>query len=126
MTRSVVVSMCVFLGMLRTAQPGILTFLTTFSHSSGSKYPLWRDGEVMTPALRCSYAHGPKELPTQLYRANVSQLIRPLEDFPLYFAEIPANGALLRFDRQSPDFQFVTSQVKFADSFGRMSQKLRS
>jgi hypothetical protein len=71
-------------------------------------------------------AHGYKELPPQLYRANVSQPVRPSEDFPLYFAEIPANGGLLRFDRQSPDFQFVTSQVKFADSFGRMSQKLRS
>jgi hypothetical protein len=35
--RSVVVSMCVFLGTLRIAQPGILAFLTTFSWSSGSR-----------------------------------------------------------------------------------------
>jgi hypothetical protein len=35
--RSVVVSMCVFLGTLRIAQPRILAFLTTFSWSSGSR-----------------------------------------------------------------------------------------
>ena len=35
--RSVVVSMCVFLGTLRIAQPGILAFLTTFRWSSGSR-----------------------------------------------------------------------------------------
>jgi hypothetical protein len=54
MMRSVVVSMCVFLGMLRIAQPGILTFLITFSRSSGSRNPRGEMAQVMTPALRCS------------------------------------------------------------------------
>jgi hypothetical protein len=35
--RSVVVSMCVFLGTLRVAQPRNLAFLTTFCWSSGSR-----------------------------------------------------------------------------------------
>jgi hypothetical protein len=67
------------------------------------------------------YAHGRKELPPQLYRPNVSQPVRPLENVPLYFAKMPANGGLVRFDRQPPDLQFATSQAKFADSLWRMS-----
>jgi hypothetical protein len=71
-------------------------------------------------------AHGYKELPPQLYRANVGQPVRPSEKLSPYFAGMPANGGLVRFGRQSPDLQFATSQVKFADRFWRMSRKLRS
>jgi hypothetical protein len=76
------------------------------------------------------YAHGYKELPPQLYRANVSRPILPSqpmwpsEHFP-YISQ-PANGGLVRLDRQSPDLQFGGSQAKFADRFWRMSRKLRS
>jgi hypothetical protein len=66
------------------------------------------------------HAHGRKELPTQLYRANVSQQSSRQRTLPYSQKWLPMAG-LLRFDRQSPDFQFATSQAKFADSFWRMS-----
>jgi hypothetical protein len=78
----------------------------------------WRGHDARAKML--IYADGRKDLPTQLYRANVSQSGRQ-RTFPYIFAEMPANGGLLRFDRQSPDFQFATSQAKFADNFWRMS-----
>jgi hypothetical protein len=64
-------------------------------------YPTWRDGAGHDArAKMLIYAYGRKELPTQLYRAGVSQPVRPSENFLLYFAEMPANDGLLRFDRQ--------------------------
>ena len=70
--RSVVVSMCVFLGTLRIAQPGILAFLTTFSWSSGSRNARGEmahndAGVKKYPSTRMRA----KELP-QLYRAYIS------------------------------------------------------
>jgi hypothetical protein len=81
----------------------------------------WHRYDARAEMLICG--HGRKELPPQLYRANVSQPVRPSENFPLGML---ANGGPLRFDRQSPDFLFATSQAKFADTFWRMSGKLRS
>jgi hypothetical protein len=39
-------------------------------------------------------AHGYKELPPQLYRANVSQPVRPSENFPHISQECPPMAAL--------------------------------
>jgi len=69
----------------------------------------WRGHDARAKTL--IYAHGRKELPTQLYRANVSQPVRPAENFPYISQKCLPMAGLLRFDRQSPDFQFATSQA---------------